>query len=110
MKSLSEGIDATRQTIDRLTAGMGEKACGSPVSGKAACVSRMPCSANLMVCRTLIVMASIGAALALMLTGSDGWGWMLFAAVLVSPGRKRLGFTWRPVSQGVRGSRQAISG
>lgn len=34
MKSLSEGIDATRQTIDRLTAGMGDKAMTDPREAK----------------------------------------------------------------------------
>ncbi|PGH58030.1 hypothetical protein CRT60_08715 [Azospirillum palustre] len=34
MKSLSEGIDATRQTIDRLTAGMGDKGMSDPRGGK----------------------------------------------------------------------------
>ncbi|QCG97367.1 hypothetical protein E6C67_26710 [Azospirillum sp. TSA2s] len=34
MKSLSEGIDATRQTIDRLTAGVGDKAMTDPRGAK----------------------------------------------------------------------------
>ena len=34
MKSLSEGIDATRQTIDRLTAGMGDKGMTDPRGAK----------------------------------------------------------------------------
>lgn len=104
MKSLSEGIDATRQTIDRLTAGMGDKALRKPEN------ATVKHADNLTICRTLIAMTAIGAALTLMLTGIDGWGWMLFVAVLVSPGRKPVRVTWQLVSRDVKGSKQPISG